>query len=546
MPTVEVPRPPRAVPRMPGGELAIEPPPEPERPVPPALLARLLPGVMLLGSVGFVALGPRDPSSLLFGGMFALSTVGMLLVGGGGRSAGQRQAVVDEERRDYLRYLAATRRRVRVVVTEQRAALEHVHPDPAAWPTVLAAGRLWERRSTDPDFGLLRAGTGAQRLATALIAPQTGPVDGLEPVTALALRRFLRAHAIVPELPVALSLHGTAAIWLEAAPGAGPEHARALARALVAQYVLWHGPTDALLAVVAPAYLAPEWEWVKWLPHAAHPRLRDAVGPMRMITARADDVRQWWEAELAGRAPGTGAAEPHLLVVVDDAAGPGSWAAVAGTTVLRVGAPPGRRPTPAVVRLLVGPSELSWTDGAGGVGAVGQAGCLPGRRGHGAGPPARPVPARRRRSPRRSGVGRGPARAARPRAGCARHGHRGGRRGAARGPPPPVGGPAVRAGRGGRRGGAGGAGPQGVRPGRQRAARPVHRRHGIGEERAAADAGPGPGRHPLVGRAEPRARRLQGRCHLPRPREPPARLRRDHQPGGRAASGRSDGGRAGG
>ena len=44
MPTVEVPRPPRAVPRMPGGELAIEPPPEPERPVPPALLARLLPG----------------------------------------------------------------------------------------------------------------------------------------------------------------------------------------------------------------------------------------------------------------------------------------------------------------------------------------------------------------------------------------------------------------------------------------------------------------------------------------------------------------------
>jgi ESX secretion system protein EccC len=377
MPTVEVPRSPRAVPRVPGGELAIEPPPEPERPVPPALLARLLPAVMLLGSVGFVALGPRDPSSLLFGGMFALSTVGMLLVGGGGRSAGQRQAVVDEERRDYLRYLASTRRRVQVVVTEQRAALEHVHPDPAAWPTVLAAGRLWERRSSDPDFGLLRVGTGAQRLATALIAPQTGPVDGLEPVTALALRRFLRAYATVPELPVALSLHGTAAIWLEAAPGAGPEHARALARALVAQYVLWHGPTDALLAVVAPAYLAPEWEWVKWLPHAAHPRLRDAVGPVRMITAEADDVRHWCEAELAGRAPGIGAAEPHLLVVVDDAGGPGSWATVAGTTVLRVGAPPGRRPTPAVVRLLVGPEELSWTDGAGGVGAVGRPDAFP-------------------------------------------------------------------------------------------------------------------------------------------------------------------------
>ncbi len=372
MSTVEVPRPPRVVPRMPGGELALEPPPEPERPVPAGLLARLLPAVMLVGSVAFVALGPREPSSILFGGMFALSTVGMLLVGGGGRSAGQRQAAVDEERRDYLRYLATTRRRVRAIATEQRAALEHVHPDPAAWPVVVASGRLWERRGADPDFGLLRVGTGAQRLATTLIAPQTGPVEELEPVTALALRRFLRAHTAVPELPVALSLRGTSAIWLEPAPGVEPGPVRALARALVAQYVLWHGPADALLAVVAPPYLAPEWEWVKWLPHVGHPRAADAVGPVRMVTAEADEVRRWWEAELAGRTPGGGPGEPHLLVVVDDAAGPGSWAAVAGTTVLRVGAPPGRRPTPAVVRLLVGPAELSWVDGAGTAAAVGR------------------------------------------------------------------------------------------------------------------------------------------------------------------------------
>jgi S-DNA-T family DNA segregation ATPase FtsK/SpoIIIE len=372
MGTVEVPLRPRTVPRLPGGELAVEPPPEPERPVPPALLARLLPAVMLLGSVGFVALGPRDPSSLMFGGMFALSTAGMLLVGGGGRGAGQRRAAVDEERRDYLRYLAVTRRRARGVAADQRAALEHVHPDPAAWPAVLAAGRLWERHSTDPDFGVLRSGAGPQRLATTLVAPQTGPVEGLEPVTALALRRFLRAHAVVPDLPVALELRGTGAIWLEAAPGAGPEPARALARALVAQYVLWHSPADARLAVVAPSYLAPQWEWVKWLPHAGHPRCRDAAGPVRMVTAQADDLHRWWEAELAGRPAGTTAAAPHLLVVVDEAAGPGSWAAVAGTTVLRIGAPAGRRPTPAVVRLLVGPGELSWADRTGVPRAVGR------------------------------------------------------------------------------------------------------------------------------------------------------------------------------
>jgi DNA segregation ATPase FtsK/SpoIIIE, S-DNA-T family len=372
MSTVEVPTPRRVLPPMPGGELALEPPPEPERPVPAGLLARLLPAAMLLGSVAFVALGPRDSSSLLFGGMFALSTVGLLLSGGGGRGAGQRQAALDEQRRDYLRYLATARRRARAVAAEQRAALEHVHPDPGAWPAVLAAGRLWERRGAHPDFVELRVGRGAQRLATRLVAPQTGPVESLEPVTALALRRFLRGHAAVPDLPVALSLRSTSTVWLEPEPGAGPEPARALARALVAQYVLWHGPANALLAVVAPAQLAPEWEWVKWLPHVGHPRRCDAIGPLRTVTADADDVRRWWAAELAGRPPGCGAAEPHLLVVVDEAAGPGPWAAVAGVTVLRVGAPPGRTPGASVVRLSVGRDRLGRVDRAGALTAIGR------------------------------------------------------------------------------------------------------------------------------------------------------------------------------
>ena len=74
-------------------------------------------------------------------------------------------------------------------------------------------------------------------------------------------------------------------MWLEPEPGTGPGPARALARALVAQYALWHSPADALLAVVAPPYLAPEWEWVKWLPHAGHPRRSDAIGPLRTVSA---------------------------------------------------------------------------------------------------------------------------------------------------------------------------------------------------------------------------------------------------------------------
>ncbi|HYH32421.1 MAG TPA: type VII secretion protein EccCa, partial [Pseudonocardia sp.] len=351
-------RPRRPTPRMPGGELTLEPPPEPERVVPAGVLARLLPFVMLLGAAGFVAvLGVQNPTSWLFAGMFAVSTLGMVATGAG--RGGNRSAGLDEDRRDYLRYLSLLRRRVRDIAADQRAALEWAHPQPAAWPAVLAAGRLWERRPADPDFVQLRVGCGAQRLATRLVAPPTGPVDGLEPVTALALRRFLLGHSVVPDLPVALSLRASATVWLEPAGGAGLDDVRALARALVAQYALWHAPAEALLAVVAPPSLAHEWEWAKWLPHTGHPRRRDTLGPLRMITADADEVRRWWLPELTGRPSGPGPAEPHLLVVVDDVTeGPGPWAGVAGVTVLRVGAPPGRRPTPSVVRLLVEPGGL--------------------------------------------------------------------------------------------------------------------------------------------------------------------------------------------
>jgi S-DNA-T family DNA segregation ATPase FtsK/SpoIIIE len=350
---------------MPGGELVLEPPPEPERLVPPGVLARLLPAVMLLGSVGFIAvLGPKNPTSWLFGGMFAISTLGMVM-SGGGRGGGNRSATVDEDRRDYLRYLATLRHRVRAIAAEQRAAAESTHPDPAAWPAVIARGRLWERRAADPDFAHVRVGRGAQRLAVRLVAPQTGPVEGIEPVAALALRRFLTGHSVVPDLPVALSLRTSSTVWLEPDPDGGdPGPVRALARAVVAQYALWHSPVDALLAVVVAPSAVAGWEWVKWLPHAAHPRRRDAIGPLRMVTHDADDVRRWWLAELAGRPSGPGVGEPHLLVVVDGVAdGPGPWAGVAGVTVLRVGAPPGRRPAPSVVRLQVGPDMLHRSGG---------------------------------------------------------------------------------------------------------------------------------------------------------------------------------------
>lgn len=310
------PRPPTTPP--PAGEVHLEAPPEVPRVVPTNPIMRLLP--LVVASVGFVVvMGVSNPTSWLFGGMVALSTVGML-AGGFGRG-GTRRAEADADRTDYLRYLAQVRRRVRETAADQRRALERSHPDPDALAGLARGARMWERRPPDADFAHVRVGRGCQRLATALVPPQTGPVDDLEPVSTLALRRFVRAHSVVADLPTAVSLRAFAVVGV-----AGPDllARRAMARALLAQLVTFHGPDDLVIAVVARGPALRQWEWVKWLPHVAHPRLRDGAGPLRMAGSSLAVVEAWLAPELADRGRFARSTPPpldapHIVVVVDEA-----------------------------------------------------------------------------------------------------------------------------------------------------------------------------------------------------------------------------------
>ncbi|HEY2223789.1 MAG TPA: type VII secretion protein EccCa [Actinomycetospora sp.] len=307
---------------MPAGEIPLEAPPAEPRIAPAGVLQRLLPLVMLLASVGFVVvIGIDNPTSWLFGGMIALSTIGMV-AGGSSRGGAQRRAESDAERADYLRYLAQIRRRARDVAAEQRASLEWTHPDPDALVTLARGPRTWERRPGDADFAHVRVGRGAQRLATALVPPQTGPVEDLEPVTTVALRRFVRTHSVVEALPTAVSLRAFAAVGVTGT--ADRERRRALVRALVAQLVTFHGPDDLLVAVAASGEARSAWEWCKWLPHVAHPRIADGAGPMRMIASSLATVQAWLAPELADRprftrGAGVPAGAAHVVVVLDGA-----------------------------------------------------------------------------------------------------------------------------------------------------------------------------------------------------------------------------------
>ncbi|WP_433116137.1 type VII secretion protein EccCa [Micromonospora sp. CA-246542] len=365
MSTVVIKRPPRRpAPEIPVGELPVEAPPE----IPAVAGGRWQQALMVLpmlgGTVAMAMMFGRGGGaySYVVGGMFGLSSLAMLVTTWGSASGTPKKSEMMAARREYLRHLATLRRRVRQTAGQQRASLYYRHPDPGRLWSTVDSRRVWERRPGDPDFAVVRVAVGPQTLATPLVPPVTRPLEELEPMTAGALRRFLDAYSVVPELPVALSLRSFARVHVRSAAGSGPTTggpptptgdpaAQALARAVLIQLAVFHAPDELLIAVCAGPERRAAWEWVKWLPHAHHPARTDALGPARLVTSSGAELERLLADVVASRSrfspAGPATDGPHVVVVLDggdltgatDLTGDGGIDAV---TVLDLETPPPR------------------------------------------------------------------------------------------------------------------------------------------------------------------------------------------------------------
>ena len=324
----------KAAPPMPEGELELqEPPALPElQPTDMSSMLTYLPMGLGSGAMVFMfAGGSSGPMTYLAAGLMAASSVGMML-GQVGRQGRERKRRLNGERRDYLRYLSRVRRQVRAAMAQQRAAVAWNQPDPAELPALVSAGRLWERRPSHEDFAEVRLGLGTQRSALRLVPPQTKPVEDLEPLCASALRRFIRAHTVVTDIPTALHLTGMSYVRLVG----DADRLRALLRSMVLQLATFQAPEELRIAALVAADAAAHWQWLKWLPHAAHPVLEDAAGPVRLFAETHEELFGLLGPGISER-PGfepsalPSSAEPFLVVLSDGVETPsGSVFAEAG------------------------------------------------------------------------------------------------------------------------------------------------------------------------------------------------------------------------
>ncbi|XGU19731.1 hypothetical protein ACETU7_34755 [Rhodococcus sp. 3Y1] len=195
--------------------------------------------------------------------------------------------------------------------------LEWSNPEPSLLWTLAGTVRMWERQITDSDYCHVRVGLGTQRLATRLVSPETGPVEDLEPVAAVSLRRFVRAHSVVQDLPTAVSLRGFAAMSIEGQR----DSARALVRSMLMQLCIprsGHAPScggvrsryriRVGVGQVAPPRATP----------AVSGRHRHCTHGVRFVSRIRKFPREplSMRARFARNTPAS-AGVPHLVLVVD-------------------------------------------------------------------------------------------------------------------------------------------------------------------------------------------------------------------------------------
>jgi S-DNA-T family DNA segregation ATPase FtsK/SpoIIIE len=318
----------------------------------------VLPALGGLGAMALIFSAGGTGTHVAAGVMFGVSTLAM--AGGQiARVGGDRTRRIAGERRDYLRHLAQIRRKARSAASDQAEALFWLHPDPRGLQSLIRTSRLWERRPADSDFATVRLGLGDQALALDLQLGETKPIEDVDIVSAVALRRFLRTHGTVRTLPVALSLRSFARVRLEGNPVA----CRQMATAMVLQAITWHAPTEFRIALCVDGDGMRAWDWLKWAPHLSDPSVPPTDLPRFTVSSTLTGLEDAHSDELAGRPWASATTDPlvdrsHILVIIDGGAvGDGGQLAEAhglqGVTVLDLSGALTDQPTSRGLRLRV-------------------------------------------------------------------------------------------------------------------------------------------------------------------------------------------------
>jgi len=281
-------RPPRIQPDLPEGEFEIPGPPESEKKQNAGIMHALLPMVTIVGYVVVSATGQGRNLALIIPMALSVvaSTVFAFISYQKQQNAGEDEFKVFEERlADMRRDMVADHDRQRIFYLYNYPSPETLLKIASGEESSRSGTRLWERRPSDPDFGMIRLGIGT-RPSTVIYVPADSNTDSGNPRMQDVLK-LASDSEFVTEVPVTIALRPDPTLEDEDAGGEEepieravlePRHAIGIAgenrakvsdvvRAMAVHFAAFHAPIDARLHVIGTSEARSRWEWAMWLPH---------------------------------------------------------------------------------------------------------------------------------------------------------------------------------------------------------------------------------------------------------------------------------------
>jgi S-DNA-T family DNA segregation ATPase FtsK/SpoIIIE len=287
--------------------LAFEAPEPPERPgghrfpvIP--MLAPLLMGALLY----FIT---KSVTSIVFVALSPMMMIGNLLESRFAGKAAYKRAVADfREDTDALVEEVTEANRIEVA---GRLA-EHPSSDECLDAVRAGSPLLWTRRPGERGFGDIRLGCGTLPARNAIELPK------LKRATRALHRELVEKVAPLAKVdgvPV-VARFGESALGI----GAPRSHAIPVARAVITQIAALHSPAELVLTAIVSTHSAPEWDWLKWLPHTSSPSsplaARHLTSSQTAGTSLVSELEELLQqrAESGSDAP----ALPALVVLVEE------------------------------------------------------------------------------------------------------------------------------------------------------------------------------------------------------------------------------------
>jgi S-DNA-T family DNA segregation ATPase FtsK/SpoIIIE len=211
---------------------------------------------LVLGGVMFVM--TRRPESLIFVALSPLMLMGNAVEARLSNRSGAKRGT-EEFRKKLAEFETTGRERL----ATEALARRNEHPD---LPELIGALRdrtptLWSRRPDADHFAEICVGRAPQPPRTTFTAKLIS--DGQEVLTA-ELDTVLDSLSEVVDVPVVIDLQTDGSVGV-AGP---PYHARSAVSSMIASLALLHSPAELSIGLMTSEATEPQWDWLKWLPHA--------------------------------------------------------------------------------------------------------------------------------------------------------------------------------------------------------------------------------------------------------------------------------------